>query len=120
MHPEYHAASHALLHTASMVRPDFNHLQAFLLVARERSFTRAAAQPGVSQSALSHTIRALEARLGVRLLARTTRGVAPTEAGEAAAGPSARAKRSSRSAPATWSGARLATSTGMAHRRPRR
>jgi DNA-binding transcriptional LysR family regulator len=65
-----------------MPRPDFNHLQAFILVARERSFTRAAAQLGVSQSALSHTIRALEARLGVRLLARTTRGVAPTEAGE--------------------------------------
>jgi DNA-binding transcriptional LysR family regulator len=65
-----------------MARPDFNHLQAFILVARERSFTRAAAQLGVSQSALSHTIRTLEARLGVRLLARTTRGVAPTEAGE--------------------------------------
>jgi DNA-binding transcriptional LysR family regulator len=65
-----------------MIRPDFNHLQAFILVARERSFTRAAAQLGVSQSALSHTIRALETRLGVRLLARTTRGVAPTEAGE--------------------------------------
>jgi len=61
---------------------DFNHLQAFILVARERSFTRAAARLGVTQSALSHTIRALEARLGVRLLARTTRGVSPTEAGE--------------------------------------
>jgi DNA-binding transcriptional LysR family regulator len=65
-----------------MARPDFNHLQAFILVARERSFTRAAAQLGVSQSALSHTIRGLEARLGVRLLTRTTRGVSPTEAGE--------------------------------------
>jgi DNA-binding transcriptional LysR family regulator len=65
-----------------MPRPDFNHLQAFILVARERSFTRAAAQLGVSQSALSHTIRGLESRLGVRLLARTTRGVSPTEAGE--------------------------------------
>jgi DNA-binding transcriptional LysR family regulator len=65
-----------------MPRPDFNHLQAFILVARERSFTRAAAQLGVSQSALSHTIRALEAKLGVRLLTRTTRGVSPTEAGE--------------------------------------
>jgi DNA-binding transcriptional LysR family regulator len=51
-------------------------------VARERNFTKAAAKLGVSQSALSHTIRALEARLGVRLLARTTRSVAPTEAGE--------------------------------------
>jgi DNA-binding transcriptional LysR family regulator len=65
-----------------MPRVDFNHLQAFILVARERSFTRAAAQLGVTQSALSHTIRRLEARLGVRLLARSTRGVAPTEAGE--------------------------------------
>ncbi len=55
---------------------------AFVAVARERSFTRAAARLGVSQSALSHTIRGLEARLGLRLLARTTRSVAPTEAGE--------------------------------------
>jgi DNA-binding transcriptional LysR family regulator len=54
----------------------------FLAVARERSFTRAAAQLGVSQSALSHAIRGLEERLGVRLLTRTTRSVAPTEAGE--------------------------------------
>jgi DNA-binding transcriptional LysR family regulator len=52
-----------------------------LAVARERSFTRAAAKLGVSQSALSHTIRGLEARLGLRLLTRTTRSVAPTEAG---------------------------------------
>jgi DNA-binding transcriptional LysR family regulator len=65
-----------------MPRPAFNHLQAFILVARERSFTRAAAQLGVSQSALSHTIRGLETRLGVRLLTRSTRGVSPTEAGE--------------------------------------
>ncbi|MNQ82984.1 HTH-type transcriptional regulator DmlR [compost metagenome] len=55
---------------------------AFLTVARERSFTRAAAQLGVSPSALSHTIRALEARLQLRLLTRTTRSVSPTEAGE--------------------------------------
>lgn len=61
---------------------NFRDIQAFLAVARERSFTRAAAQLGVSQSALSHTIRALEARLGLRLLARTTRSVSPTEAGE--------------------------------------
>ncbi len=59
-----------------------NDLLAFLAVARERSFTRAAAKLGVSQSALSHTIRGLEERLGVRLLTRTTRSVAPTEAGE--------------------------------------
>jgi DNA-binding transcriptional LysR family regulator len=65
-----------------MPRVDFNNLQAFFVVARERSFTRAAAQLGVSQSALSHTIRGLEARLGIRLLTRTTRGVSPTEAGE--------------------------------------
>ncbi len=57
-------------------------LTAFLVVARERSFTRAAAQLGLSQSRLSQTIRALEERLGVRLLSRTTRSVAPTEAGE--------------------------------------
>lgn len=65
-----------------MVRENYNDLQAFLAVARERSFTRAAAQLGMSQSALSHTIRGLEARLGLRLLTRTTRSVSPTEAGE--------------------------------------
>jgi DNA-binding transcriptional LysR family regulator len=65
-----------------MARENFNDLLAFLAVARERSFTRAAAKLGVSQSALSHTIRALESRLGLRLLTRTTRSVAPTEAGE--------------------------------------
>jgi DNA-binding transcriptional LysR family regulator len=59
-----------------------NDLQAFLAVAREQSFTKAAARLGVTPSALSHTIRSLEERLGVRLLARTTRNVAPTEAGE--------------------------------------
>jgi DNA-binding transcriptional LysR family regulator len=57
-------------------------LSAFLAVARERSFTRAAAQLGVSPSALSQTMRALEEKLGLRLLTRTTRSVAPTEAGE--------------------------------------
>jgi DNA-binding transcriptional LysR family regulator len=61
---------------------DLNDLQAFRAVARERSFTRAAAQLGVSQSALSQTLRALEARLGLRLLTRTTRSVAATAAGE--------------------------------------
>ena len=65
-----------------MVRQDINDLLAFLAVARERSFTKAAAKLGVSQSALSHTIRGLEARLGLRLLTRTTRSVSPTEAGE--------------------------------------
>ena len=65
-----------------MPRSNINDLLAFLAVARERSFTRAAAQLGVSQSALSHTIRGLEERLGLRLLTRTTRSVAPTEAGE--------------------------------------
>jgi DNA-binding transcriptional LysR family regulator len=64
-----------------MPRQSVNDLLAFLAVARERSFTRAAAKLGVSQSALSHTIRGLEARLGLRLLTRTTRSVAPTEAG---------------------------------------
>src|SRR5215471_7842297 len=65
-----------------MRRETVNDLLAFLAVAREGSFTRAAAKLGVSQSALSHTIRGLEERLGLRLLTRTTRKVAPTEAGE--------------------------------------
>jgi DNA-binding transcriptional LysR family regulator len=64
-----------------MSRPNANDLLAFLAVARARSFTRAAAQLGVSPSALSHTIRGLEERLGLRLLTRTTRRVEPTEAG---------------------------------------
>jgi DNA-binding transcriptional LysR family regulator len=65
-----------------MPRQNINDLLAFRAVARERSFSRAAAQMGVSRSALSHTIRDLEERLGVRLLTRTTRSVAPTEAGD--------------------------------------
>ena len=65
-----------------MSRANLNDLQAFVVIAREGSFTRAAAQLGVSQSALSHTMRALETRLGVRLLTRTTRSVSPTEAGQ--------------------------------------
>ena len=65
-----------------MPRQNVNDLLAFLAVARDRSFTKAAAKLGVSQSALSHTVRGLEARLGLRLLARTTRSVSPTEAGE--------------------------------------
>ncbi|AHG63459.1 LysR family transcriptional regulator [Advenella mimigardefordensis] len=65
-----------------MTKNSYNDLLAFLAVAREQSFTRAAAQLGVSQSALSHLIRALEARMGVRLLTRTTRSVSLTEAGE--------------------------------------
>lgn len=65
-----------------MLRENLNDFLGFLAVARERNFTRAAAKLGVSQSALSHAVRGLEARLGVRLLARTTRSVAPTAAGE--------------------------------------
>ncbi|MFB4988526.1 LysR family transcriptional regulator [Enterobacter hormaechei subsp. steigerwaltii] len=65
-----------------MLKDNFNDLLSFMVVARERSFTRAAAQLGVSQSALSHAMRNLETRLKVRLLTRTTRSVAPTEAGE--------------------------------------
>src|SRR5580692_10574070 len=65
-----------------MPNENLNDLLAFVTVAKERSFTRAAARLGVSQSALSHTIRGLEERLGLRLLTRTTRSVAPTEAGE--------------------------------------
>ncbi|CAL77752.1 putative transcriptional regulatory protein, LysR family; putative OprD regulatory protein [Bradyrhizobium sp. ORS 278] len=65
-----------------MLRENLNDVLGFLAVAREGSFTRAAARLGISQSALSHSLRNLEARLGVRLLARTTRSVAPTAAGE--------------------------------------
>lgn len=65
-----------------MPRDHINELTAFLAVARERSFTRAAAELGVTPSALSHTIKGLEERLGLRLLSRTTRNVAPTDAGE--------------------------------------
>src|SRR5438045_8012197 len=65
-----------------MQRGHLDDLIAFVAVARERSFTKAASKLGVSQSALSHTIRELEARLGVRLLTRTTRSVSPTAAGE--------------------------------------
>lgn len=65
-----------------MARDNISDLMAFVAVAREQSFTRAAGRLGVSQSAISHTIRSLEARMGVRLLIRTTRSVSPTEAGE--------------------------------------
>jgi DNA-binding transcriptional LysR family regulator len=65
-----------------MHRGNLDDLLAFLAVGQERSFTKAAAKLGVSQSALSHTIRGLEERLGLRLLTRTTRSVSPTEAGE--------------------------------------
>jgi DNA-binding transcriptional LysR family regulator len=65
-----------------MARDNITDILAFLAVAQERSFTRAAARLGISQSALSHTVRALETRMGVRLLTRTTRSVSPTEAGE--------------------------------------
>jgi DNA-binding transcriptional LysR family regulator len=65
-----------------MLRANVNDLLAFIVVARERSFTKAAAQLGMSQSGLSHSIRALEARLGLRLLTRTTRSVSPTAEGE--------------------------------------
>ena len=65
-----------------MRRENLSDLLAFLAVARDRSFTKAAAKLGVSRSALSHTLRGLEARLGFRLLTRTTRSVSPTQAGE--------------------------------------
>lgn len=65
-----------------MARDNINDILVFLAIARERSFTRAAAKLGMTQSALSHIIRGLEQRLGVRLLTRTTRSVSPTEAGE--------------------------------------
>lgn len=65
-----------------MEQTDFNHLTWFRIVAEERSFTKAAARIGVAQSTLSHTIKQLEARMGIRLLTRTTRNVATTAAGE--------------------------------------
>lgn len=65
-----------------MLKENFNDLYYLMVVARERSFTRAAAKLGVSQSALSHAIKGLEERLAIRLLTRTTRSVAPTDAGE--------------------------------------
>ena len=67
---------------SAMARENITDLVAFVAVAQERSFTRAAAKLGVSPSALSHTMRSLEERLGLRLLSRTTRSVAPTDAGE--------------------------------------
>src|SRR6188474_1668900 len=65
-----------------MVRDELSVMSAFLAVADERSFTKAAKRLGVSQSALSHAIKGLEEQIGVRLLSRTTRSVAPTDAGE--------------------------------------
>ena len=65
-----------------MLRENLQDLLTFVVVARERSFTKAAAQLRVSQSNLSHVIRGLEERLGLRLLTRTTRSVSPTEAGQ--------------------------------------
>ncbi len=65
-----------------MARDQYSELQAFIAVARHRSFTKAANEMGLSQSALSHTIRGLEKRLGIRLLTRTTRSVSPTDAGQ--------------------------------------
>ncbi len=82
-----------------MRREELVDLNAFAAVAEEQSFTRAAAKLGTSQSALSHTINRLEARVGVRLLTRTTRNVAPTEAGETdASGARACARRHRRGA----------------------
>src|SRR3954471_15964415 len=72
-----------------MQRGHLDNLVAFVAVGHERSFTKAAAKLGVSQSALSQTIRQLEARLGVRLLTRTTRSVSLTEAGERLVGTAA-------------------------------
>src|SRR6201985_3382790 len=66
-----------------MIRDELSELSAFATVAQERSFTRAAVRLGMSQSAFSHSMRGLERRLGVQLLARTTRSVSPTAAGAA-------------------------------------
>lgn len=77
IHKSTRDSAPTLLSGAGMLKENFNDLIAFLMVARERSFTKAAAQLGVSQSALSHAIRGLEERLALRLLTRTTRSVAP-------------------------------------------
>jgi DNA-binding transcriptional LysR family regulator len=69
-------------YNSQMVRDDLSTLSAFLAVAEERSFTQAAKRLGVFPSAMSHAIKGLEESIGVRLLSRTTRSVAPTEAGE--------------------------------------
>src|SRR5512145_3276118 len=75
--------SHSLCeYHSGMIRDEFSVLAAFVAVAEDRSFTKASKRLGVTSSALSHAIRGLEERLGVRLLARTTRSVAPTEAGD--------------------------------------
>lgn len=90
-----------------MKRGDLDDLAAFAAVARARSFTRAAAELGLSPSALSHAMRSLEARLGVRLLARTTRSVAPTAAGErllSSLGPALQEVARGLSALADWRG----------------
>ena len=92
-----------------MQRGNLDDLLAFVAVARERSFTKAAAKLGVSQSALSHTIRGLEARLGVRLLTRTTRSVSPTAGGRAPARHRG-ARGSRRSRPSSRPSATCATS----------
>lgn len=65
-----------------MARENLNDLMAFIVVAREKSFTRAAAQLGISQSALSHSMRTLESRLGMKLLTRTTRSISLTDVGQ--------------------------------------
>jgi DNA-binding transcriptional LysR family regulator len=72
-----------------MARDNISDLSTLLAVVRERNFTRAAAQLGMSQPAISQTIRELEARLGIRLLTRTTRSVAPTELAKVCCGRSA-------------------------------
>jgi DNA-binding transcriptional LysR family regulator len=82
-----------------MARKNLNDLLGFVTVARERSFTRAAATLGVTQSALSQSIRGLEERLQIRLLTRTTRSVSTTAAGERLAQPSGTA--STRSSPSS-------------------
>src|ERR1700759_5862990 len=69
-------------YNSQMLENDLTALSAFVVVAEERSFTRAAKRLGVSPSAMSHAMRGLEERVGVRLLSRTTRSVAPTDAGQ--------------------------------------
>ncbi|BAE73891.1 putative transcriptional regulator [Sodalis glossinidius str. 'morsitans'] len=73
---------HSLKRTVWVLKENFNDLMAFLVVAEERSFNRATARLGLSQSALSHSMHNLEERMGIRLLTRTTHSVSPTQAGD--------------------------------------
>jgi DNA-binding transcriptional LysR family regulator len=101
-----------------MQRGHLDDFLAFLAEAREQSFTRAAAKLGVSQSALSHTMRELEERLGMRLLTRTTRRVAPAEAGERLVQTLGPGSRRSRPSLRRWANSATSPRATFASRQP--